>query len=107
MKKQRLKLEMKDARGFTLIEGLIALILIAIAAAVIFGGISTSKIAHAKNCENTLLTLQNWERQWEQSKQSGNPDVGLCRQLNELIDRYHGSFGNDFGNLPAVKCDGL
>lgn len=94
----------ENSKGFTLIEGLIAMALIAIAVALISGMMNASSIAHAKRCETSAISLQSWERQWEQSKASGNPDLHLCAEMNKLINDYNGRCGEDFGPLPAISC---
>ena len=95
---------LRSNRGFTLIEGLIALILLAIAAALISGAFNASKTGHAKNCETTILTIQQWERQWQASKDAHAPDVSLCNEMNTMIDKYNNRCGESFGNLSKVDC---
>lgn len=90
--------------GFTLLEGLIAAILIAILASLVFGYLNAEQTAHARRCQTDITIIQSYERQWLASGDAGKRDNGLCKQLNDRVDQYNKTCGNDFGALAKVEC---
>ena len=98
-------LQQLNQKGFTLLEGLIAAILIAIVAALAFGWYSAQAEMEARKCINDVLSIQAYERQWWASVRAGNPDKAICKQVNSRVDQYNATCGEDYGMLPTIPCD--
>ena len=90
-------------RGFTLFEGVIAAILLAMLATLIFDGWAGYSASVAQQCQVRVLTMQKAEVQWENSKKTGNPDVSLCNDINRRVGEYNAACAQ-FGTLPTLSC---
>ena len=88
----------KNQQGGAVLVVVIIGILAIIAAVAIFGGMSQE----ARRCANTLRTIEYWNNQWINSKQGGSPDVGICNQMNVLIQNYNRTCGKKYGNTKSV-----
>jgi len=89
--------------GSALMIAIVGILLI-IAATLIASWWNSAAILHAQRCQNDLIAMQQMERNWQQSKRSGSPDTGLCRQINDRVDQYNQTCGDDFGKLPKLSC---
>jgi Tfp pilus assembly protein PilE len=92
-----------DQRGFTLFEGAIVAILLAMLAILIFEGWASYAGAEAQQCQARVLTMQKAEVQWENSKKTGNPDTALCNDINRRVGEYNAACAK-FGTLPTLSC---
>jgi Tfp pilus assembly protein PilE len=92
-----------DQRGFTIFEGVIAAVLLAMLATLIFEGWASYSAAEAQQCQARVMTMQKAEVQWENSKKTGNPDVGLCKDINRRVGEYNAACAK-FGTLPTLSC---
>jgi type II secretory pathway pseudopilin PulG len=95
---------LSDERGFTLFEGVIAAILLAMAAALIFEGWASYSAAAAQQCQARVLTMSKAEQQWENSKKARNPDKGLCNDINRRVGEYNAACAK-YGTLPTLSCE--
>lgn len=87
-------------------QGVAIVIIIALIAAIIIAIWSSFSAGHARTCLNVLQNdVMTWNNQWQASKASGSPDVGICRQLNTFITNYNTRCGKDFGRLPLENCN--
>ncbi|GAB3024814.1 hypothetical protein [Bowmanella dokdonensis] len=88
--------------------GLLAAIVIALvaagAAAFLSSWYAADSIAHANRCTTDLLRMQHDENLYRQTVQSGSPDAALCNQINQDVDQYNQTCGEDFGTLPKLEC---
>jgi hypothetical protein len=83
---------------------LIAAILLAMAAALIFGALSAKAVADAKACEVKLQAISNLEQQWNAARASNSQDAGaLCTQVNALVQGYNAAC-QAYGVLPMLPC---
>ena len=84
---------------------LLIVLIIALVAAIILAIWAWGENGDAKHCLNTLQgPIMNYDKQWQASKASGAPDVGICNQLNTFITNYNNRCGKKYGNLPLENC---
>jgi len=86
-------------------SGVAVILIVALIAAIVFAIWSWTAKAKAEKCLSTLQgDIATYNRQYRNSIQTGNPDAGICRQLNDFIKDYNTSCGKAYGNLPLEIC---
>ena len=93
---------MSNRRGAAIV---LVILIVALIAAIGFAIWAWGKNAEAENCLKTLTgPISQYDQLWQNSRASGNPDTGLCRQLNDLIGDYNRRCGAKYGRLPLENC---
>lgn len=86
-------------------SGVAVVLIVALIAAIVFALWSWTAKAKAEKCLSTITgDIATYNQQYRNSIQAGNPDSGICRQLNVLIGKYNTSCGKDYGNIPLEVC---
>ena len=84
---------------------LLALIAGAIISALVSAWYASDKIAHANACTTDIVRMMGDEKLYRQSIDSGSPDRNLCGQINNDVDQFNRTCGEEFGVLPRLNCD--
>jgi len=93
---------MKHEQGAAVV---LVVLIVALVVAIGFAIWALGESGEAKNCLKTLTgPITQYDQQWQASKAAGNPDVGICRQLNDLIGDYNRRCGAKYGRLPLENC---
>ncbi len=92
-------------QGFTLLELAVVLAIVALLAAILITEVGTYDHTRLLACKAKADIIQEMEQDWQASQQTPNPDVALCRSINEKVDAYNASKACKASReLPNIEC---